>query len=173
MRRVPVSDLAVKPSGLDEGVGCLRAVERWKLHRETARADVAWHGDHDAMAVAQRGGDVGLLEGGDQHEGGVGVGKPIPRSCARNDQRSRCEVVHLLAFTEETGADYRQCLVSGGAGDRDDLRWLCKCCDHRGTRVLSACEEERGWQDRMSLAARGFPRPARSPDIARLPCSRG
>ena len=117
MRRVPVCDVSAERRSLDERLRGLLAIKGRNLHHETPGANIVGDRDDDAMTPAQRNGNVGILEGGDEHERQVRVDQPIPGARARDDQRSRAEVIDLLALVDEAGADNCEGLVSGRSHD--------------------------------------------------------
>ncbi len=76
------------------------------------------------MPVVQRGGDVRLLEGGDERQRGGRVDQPTPGTLAGDDQSTRPEGGHVGAIVNEAGAHHREGLGLGRRSDRDHLRRL-------------------------------------------------
>lgn len=168
MGGVSVGDISINPSGLHQRPGCLLTIKRRHPHRQTPWTDIACNWDDHTMPLAQCDGDVRILEGRDQHERGVRIDKAIPGTRARDDQSSRSQVVHLLAFAEQGGTDNRQGLIPRRSDDGDDLRRLRHRLEQRGRGAVPTSQQEGRGKDRVSLAGPRLPPPIWSRDIARL-----
>ena len=121
------------------------------------------------VPVVQRGGDVGLLEGGDEHQRGGRVDQPTPGALAGDDQSTRPEGGHVGAIVNEAGAHHREGLGLGRRGDREHLRRPGQRLSQvRGSGVAPG-QQERSGQHRVGLPGPGRPPRTGSPGIARLP----